>query len=86
MSRRIYTTHDESIDRALALATETGLVRANDSEAKKVRAMIEYAGERLAEKAEREERIAAYKILARDEDRSKAIRSSVLAAADHGIL
>ena len=45
-----------------------------------------YANDQLREIEEREERLIAYRELAKDTARSAAIRDSVLAAAADGIL
>jgi hypothetical protein len=51
-----------------------------------LRALDLYAGDRLTEEKDRELRRAAYEELAKDEDRLTAIRDSVLAASEDGIL
>ena len=83
---RIYTPSDDQIEDALAVAVERGLIDATASRSAQLRALVLYAGDRLTEEQEREERRAAYEQLAEDEDRLDAIRASVLAAAEDGIL
>ncbi len=83
---RIYTPSDDQIEHALAVAVERGLIDATASRSAQLRALVLYAGDRLTEEQEREERRAAYEQIAEDEDRLDAIRASVLAAAEDGIL
>jgi hypothetical protein len=83
---RIYTASDDQIERALDAAVEQGLTDSTASRSARLRALALYAGDRLTEEHEREERRAAYKRLAEDEERLVAIRESVLVAAEDGIL
>jgi hypothetical protein len=83
---RIYTTRDKRIEHALATATAVGLVDANASSAQKLHALVVYADERLRAEAEREEKLAAYRELAQDDERLEAIHAGSRLAAEHGLL
>ena len=83
---RIYTPVDNDLGRALETAVAAGLVEEGASPAKRLRALALYADRRLVEDREREEKLEAYRGLAEDEERLSAIRGSVLAAAEDGIL
>lgn len=83
---RIYTALDDVVDEALSRATEAGLVAESSSKSATLHALVEYANDRLREEHEREEKLAAYKELAADTERSAAIREANLAAAAGGVL
>jgi hypothetical protein len=83
---RIYTKRDGRIEHALATATAVGLVDANASSAQKLHALVVYADERLTAEAEREEKLAAYRELAEDDERLQAIRAGSRLAAEHGLV
>ena len=83
---RIYTASDDQVEHALSIAVEQGLVESDASRSSQLRALVLYAGDRLTEEKDRELRRAAYEELAKDEDRLTAIRDSVLAASEDGIL
>jgi len=86
MATRIYTALDDTLGRALDTAVDAGLVSEGASRAERLRALALYADRRLQDDREREEKLAAYRELAQDEERLAAIRGSVLAAVDDGIL
>ena len=83
---RIYTPFDELVGEALSRAPRTGLVSDDSSQAQKLRALVTFANDVLREDEEREEKIAAYRELAADTERSAAIREANLAAAARGVL
>jgi len=86
MATRIYTALDDTLGRALDTAVDAGLVNEGASRSERLRALALYADRRLQDDREREEKLAAYRELAQDEERLAAIRGSVLAAVDDGIL
>lgn len=86
IATRVYTQFDADLGRALETAVEAGLVAASASRSERLRALALYADQRLNDDREREEKLAAYRELAEDEERLAAIRGSVLAAVDDGIL
>ena len=63
---RIYTTRDTRIEHALATAAAAGLIDADASSAQKLHALVVYADEQLTAEAEREEKLAAYRELAKE--------------------
>lgn len=83
---RIYTAHDERVEHALTIAVDQGLVAKEAPRSTQLRALVLYADERLTEQRERDERVVAYRELAKDEERLAAIEGSVLAAVEDGIL
>ena len=83
---RVYTPFDEIVDEALSRAPRTGLVSDDSSQAQKLHALVTFANNVLREDEEREEKIAAYRELAADTERSAAIREANLAAAARGVL
>ncbi|HVC87182.1 MAG TPA: hypothetical protein VNC40_07130 [Gaiellaceae bacterium] len=83
---RVYTPFDEIVDEALSRAPRTGLVSDDSSQAQKLHALVTFANNVLREDEEREEKIAAYRELAADTERSAAIREANLAAATRGVL
>lgn len=86
MATRIYTALDDTLAHALDTAVGAGLVEKGASRSERLRALALYAERRLHDDREREEKLAGYRELAQDEERVAAIRGSVLAAVDDGIL
>ena len=83
---RVYTALDSLVTEALERAPRTGLAASEDSASKKLHALVEFANSVLRADEEREEKLAAYKELAVDDDRARTIRASNLRAAELGIL
>lgn len=83
---RVYTALDSDLVEALELAVEAGLVEAGASRSERLHALAVFAKERLAERRDLSERIAAYDEIAADEERAAAIEESVLAAVEDGLL
>lgn len=83
---RVYTALDSLVTEALERAPRTGLAASEDSASKKLHALVEFANAVLRADEEREEKLAAYRELAADDDRARAIRASNLRAAELGIL
>ncbi len=86
IATRVYTPFDETVAEALARAPRTGLVSEGASQAQKLHALVTFASRVLREDEEREEKLAAYRELAGDTERSAAIREANLAAVARGVL
>jgi hypothetical protein len=83
---RVYTPLDDLVVEALERASRSGLVSPKASQAQKLHVLVEVANDTLLAAEEREEKIAAYRELAADEERAISIREANLAAAAAGIL
>jgi hypothetical protein len=85
-AQRVYTPLDELVSEALDRASRAGIVPDKASQAQKLHALVEVANNVLRADEEHEEKIAAYRELAADTERSAAIREANLAAVAAGIL
>jgi hypothetical protein len=83
---RIYTRRDQTVDHALQLAVDAGLVAKDASASQQLHALVAFANERLGAERDREVTIQAYRELAQDEGRRDAIYAANLLAFDDGIL
>jgi hypothetical protein len=85
-SARVYTTRDRDLDAALDIAVAAGLTEPDASQPRRLHALAVYGARCLEREQERAEILASYEQLSADEERLQAIRGSVLAAAEDGIL
>jgi hypothetical protein len=83
---RLYTRRDDTVERALNHARQYGLVAEKSSNAETLHALVAFADERLVAEREREDKLEAYRELARDEERREAIYAANQLAIEDGIL
>lgn len=84
--QRVYASKTETVDRAMEMVVELGFTSPGASQAEKLSSVIAFAESRLSDEVSLNERIRAYDEIARDTERSEAIRASVLDGARHGLI
>jgi hypothetical protein len=70
----------------MEMVVDLGMAPPKASQAEKLNSVIEFAEARLSDEVSLKERIRAYDEIARDTERSEAIRASVLDGARHGLI
>lgn len=84
--QRVYASKTETVERAMEMVVELGLTAPRASQAEKLSSVITFAESKLSDEVSLKERIRAYDEIARDTERSEAIRASVLDGARHGLI
>jgi hypothetical protein len=84
--KHVYISNSPAVGRAVEMAVGLEIAPPKASQAEKLNLVIEFAEAKLSDEVSLKERIRAYDEIARDTERSEAIRASVLDSARHGLI